>query len=339
MNEISSLINLSNLIYSHRHKYTVLINKPWVLISQIQRSGGSLLSQLLDGHPQLYVHPSELRIGYPTKDKYPAINLSDPPEIIFENLSEAKAINMHVKDGYSKYSPGMDNLADQPTYPFIFSIELQKSLFISLFNQIKPSTQRQVLDCYITAYFNSWIDYQGIYRDPTSVKYCAAFVARLACNLSNIDNFFKDYPDGKILTIVRDPVSWFASARKHLPNVYSNLVESIKLWNQSATSSIKIVDKYPNKSKLLIFEELLMQPQKTMKMVSDFIGIDFTETLLMPSFNGMRIKANTSFQAKSFGINKEPSDRRSYLDSKEIEAISDNYSKLYNEAVDVSKFI
>jgi hypothetical protein len=337
MNEISSLINLSKLIFDHRHKYTVLIKKPWVLISQIQRSGGTLLSQLLDGHHQLYVHPSELRIGYPTKDRYPAIDLTESPGGIFDKLSEAKAINMHIKDGYSKYSPGMENLSDQPTYPFIFSIELQKSLFISLFNQVKPISQRQVLDCYTTAYFNAWIDYQGLYRDPISVKYCAAFIARLACDVSNIDKFFNDYPDGKILTIVRDPISWFASARKHLPNVYRNLNESVTLWKQSASSSLNIIEKYPNKAKLLIFEELLMQPQKIMKMVSDFVGIEFTNTLLIPSFNGMMIKANSSFQAKSFGINKEPFDRRSYLESKEIEDISINCSELYNKAVSVSK--
>jgi hypothetical protein len=39
------------------------VTSPLVLISQIQRSGGSLLSQLLDGHPELDAHPHELKIG------------------------------------------------------------------------------------------------------------------------------------------------------------------------------------------------------------------------------------------------------------------------------------
>jgi hypothetical protein len=44
---------------------------PLLLISQLPRSGGSLFSQLLDGHPQLLVYPHEMRIGYPGKDTWP----------------------------------------------------------------------------------------------------------------------------------------------------------------------------------------------------------------------------------------------------------------------------
>ena len=38
---------------------------PLLMVSQIQRSGGSLMAQLFDGHPQLYAHPFEIQIGYP----------------------------------------------------------------------------------------------------------------------------------------------------------------------------------------------------------------------------------------------------------------------------------
>jgi hypothetical protein len=37
------------------------------LISQIQPSGGTPLSQLADSHPELDAHPHELKIGYPNK--------------------------------------------------------------------------------------------------------------------------------------------------------------------------------------------------------------------------------------------------------------------------------
>ena len=43
------------------------ITAPIALISQIQRSGGTLLSQLFDGHPEIYAHPDELKIGHPKK--------------------------------------------------------------------------------------------------------------------------------------------------------------------------------------------------------------------------------------------------------------------------------
>jgi hypothetical protein len=52
----------------------------FVLISQIQRSGESLLSQLLDGHPELDAHPHELKIGYPNKYTWSKLNLNDDPK-------------------------------------------------------------------------------------------------------------------------------------------------------------------------------------------------------------------------------------------------------------------
>ena len=51
-------------------KHVQPVTCPLVLISQIQRSGGSLLSQLFDGHPEVHAHPHELKIGYPKKDTW-----------------------------------------------------------------------------------------------------------------------------------------------------------------------------------------------------------------------------------------------------------------------------
>ena len=62
------------------------VTVPLVLISQIQRSGGTLLSQLFDGHPEIHAHPSELMIGYPTKNNWPKLDLNDKPEQWFDIL-------------------------------------------------------------------------------------------------------------------------------------------------------------------------------------------------------------------------------------------------------------
>jgi hypothetical protein len=63
----------NKLLLHHAHRfYLVYINpvtEPLVLISQIQRSGGSMLSKLIDGHPQLHVHPSELKLVFDEKTK------------------------------------------------------------------------------------------------------------------------------------------------------------------------------------------------------------------------------------------------------------------------------
>ena len=64
------------------------LTQPLVLITQIQRSGGTLLSQLLDGHPQVCAHPHELHIGKPMKWDWPMLNMRDSPETWFSCLYE-----------------------------------------------------------------------------------------------------------------------------------------------------------------------------------------------------------------------------------------------------------
>ena len=59
-----------------------------LLVSQIQRSGGSLMAQLFDGHPELYAHPFEIHIGYPNKWNYPELSSTDSPQKWFEYLYE-----------------------------------------------------------------------------------------------------------------------------------------------------------------------------------------------------------------------------------------------------------
>lgn len=61
-----------------RLEHLVEVTEPLVIISQIQRSGGTLLSQLFDGHPDCHAHPWELEIGYPHSRRWLPIELGSP---------------------------------------------------------------------------------------------------------------------------------------------------------------------------------------------------------------------------------------------------------------------
>src|SRR5688572_13947037 len=81
-----------DLLLQHRIKHLVRVDQPLCLVSQVQRSGGSLLSQLFDGHPALHAHPSELRIGYPrAKTDWPSAELLlGAPTNAFRRLHDEK---------------------------------------------------------------------------------------------------------------------------------------------------------------------------------------------------------------------------------------------------------
>ena len=76
-------------VFQARRAALVPIHQPLVLISQIQRSGGTLLNSLLDGHPQLHVHPWEIQVGHPDKYQWPRIDLDADVEAWVQVLSEA----------------------------------------------------------------------------------------------------------------------------------------------------------------------------------------------------------------------------------------------------------
>jgi len=57
-----------------RTDHVVRVREPMVLVSQIQRSGGTLLSRLFDGHPECHAHPYELKIGH--KARWPKLDLT-----------------------------------------------------------------------------------------------------------------------------------------------------------------------------------------------------------------------------------------------------------------------
>ena len=42
---------------------------------------------------------------------------------------------------------------------------LARRVFDRCAEQWKPSSQRDVLDCHLTAFFNGWLDYQGLYGE------------------------------------------------------------------------------------------------------------------------------------------------------------------------------
>jgi hypothetical protein len=58
---------------------------PFLLISQLPRSGGNLFSQLCDHHPQLLTHPFELRISA-QKTVWPEHDPTENPARLFARL-------------------------------------------------------------------------------------------------------------------------------------------------------------------------------------------------------------------------------------------------------------
>src|SRR5690606_23176471 len=140
-----------------REEYEPL-KAPLVLISQVQRSGGTLLSQLFDGHPQIAAHPDEFRIGHPTEEDWPPIDPALGADANFRILFAAKT-SRKVSRGYAKGNRGV------AVHPHFLIPRVQYGLFRHLFEKTSPKNAREVLDLYFTSYFNAWLNYAGVLGD------------------------------------------------------------------------------------------------------------------------------------------------------------------------------
>ena len=306
-----------------RLEHVVRIGVPMLLCSQIQRSGGTLFSRLFDGHPEVHAHPHELKIG--PKDRWPKLDL-DAPGTWFEALYEESAAG-HLLTGWSK--PGLKE-TDVDVFPFLFLPGIQERLFYACVGQRAIERQRDVLDCYFTAYFNAWVDNQNLYTGPK--KLLTSFATRTSLHAKSVERFFRDYPDGWLVTIVREPRAWYASASRHRAQ-YEDLEAAMELWRGSAVAAVDARQRYANRAIVLTYEELVRDTEGTMRRVAGQVGLTWDPILLVPTFNSRPVRANSSDPVQSYGVLADRAEAwRDVLDTTTAARVEELADDLYEQA-------
>jgi hypothetical protein len=305
-----------------RLRHVVEVREPVVLVSQIQRSAGTLLSQLLDGHPECHAHSQELQIGHPNIRDWPELDLS-APETWLEGLYEPKA-GERLRDGYSKAPEG-----NAEVFPFCFLPSLQRAIFDRCVAGREIRRDRDVLDCYFTSYFNAWLDNHNLYTGPK--RAVTAFAPGLGSRVANVERFFDAYPDGLLVALVRDPVGWYGSASAYKPSRYGSVEQAIPAWVESTEAALEAAARYGDRVALLTYRQLVERTEETMRALADRIGLSWSPVLLEPTFNGRPIRANSSFAVDRYGVLPERADgARSALEEATRARITELAGELYD---------
>ena len=66
-------------------------------------------------------------------------------------------------------------------------------------------------DIYFTSVFSAWLDHQRRY-DPK--RHITTFASMLFLSASNMARFRKGYPDGWLISVIREPLGWYASVKQ-----------------------------------------------------------------------------------------------------------------------------
>jgi len=297
-----------------RARHLVAVRQPLVLVSQVHRSGGTLLSRLLDGHPQLYAIPHELGPLLPSGP------VPLDPERAWELLYDSKLPNRLVR-GLRQQRSSLNR--DESRAELLLPPSLHRRLYDRVLRLEPPTRGRDMLDAYLTAYFNGWLNYRG--ELDSAKAWVAGFESELILYPRRLEQFRALYPDGRLISIVREPASWYASARLW-DERYAEIGPALAYWERSVRATEQFADL------VLDFDRLVGETETTMRAVAEFLDIQFDDALLRPTVNGTPFGANSSFESEGRGVVQATTGRGDLLrdsERREIERLArDTYERV-----------
>ena len=313
-----------------RREHVVPVDQPLALICQAPRSGGTLLARLFDGHPQCHAHPHELHIGDRRPHVWPELRLDEEPQAWFARLQEDKVRSLFDKGRRRIPLKVQADAAEDPSYPLILPPALQRRIFLDEVERRRPiSSERQILDCYMTSLFNGWLDNQNL--RGAEKRWVVAFSPRRAWG-DGLEKFFELYPDGRLISIIRDPLSWYTSAQGRDPE--ADLESLLEAWKRSAQEMQRAAGEYGPKVRIVRFDELLLDTPAAMRGLAEFLEIDYDDILATPTFNGYPVGANSSYVVSQTGVVSDPLERyRELLDADQQRLINEECKELYEQVL------
>ncbi len=301
----------------------VRVDQPLFLISQAQRSGGTLLLRLLDGHPECHVVPFQLR-GLDAAAKRPPASFREAWRVLWD-----PKLARRYEAGHRQRKHGV--LDDAEVFPFELEPERQRAIFEACAHAHAAPTLRDYYDCYFTSYFNGWRDYANLGGQK---RWVVGFEPAVARSLSRRTAVREIYPDGRVISVVRDPWSWYASARRWEPR-WADREAALEHWSSVARGTLKWRRKRGKRERevrVVTFETLLAHTEETMRRIASWLGIEYRRELTVPTFNGRPIRANTSFADVATEVSTRPLDRaQSELSPEDLDYIEARAGELYRQ--------
>lgn len=246
--------------------------------------GGNVTHRHLDGHPELLVYPFESQLGN-------------------RNFNDFLASVERVQYRYPEFPEGLtatevyEQIIDEEMKTFLrkrngskfkdADLKLDEKNRITDFNKLlgePPFSRKQVIEAFFRATFSAWENY---YVNPQSDMTYVGYSPAIGIDA---DRIVRDFPSVRIMHIVRNPFSAFRDTkRRPFPQPLSKYLITWNIYHSTVEMYAKM---HPQNVKIFRYEDLVENKENFMKSVANFIGVDFKETMLYPSWNGVEIKDN-----------------------------------------------
>lgn len=251
-----------------------------LMLGAMYENGGNTTHRLLDGHPQLHVYPFESQLGtrlvvdhfsstFPVKYRWPTFDLAATPEqdyrAIIDEEGKVRARTPHV----SKFRD----------HPMELDDDERMAIYARIVRERGRSRGGNVV-AFFEATFEAWKDCRRSGRERFYVGYSPILVVDAAKVLD-------DLPDAHFLHVVRNPWSAYADTKKRpvpLP------LETYMLdWTLNQHFALLYAERYPDRMHVLRIEDVLAAPEETLGQLCESLGLERSETLAQPSWNGQAL--------------------------------------------------
>lgn len=294
-----------------------------IFILGCHKSGTSLLKNLLDGHPELFAIPSETHffqysgywVDYALRRNLNITKTIEQQEI---GLYQFFLYENTIKDPYG--SGAMDG-------------RYNEEKFREFMNENKSVTQMQLFDNYIRAIHYS--------LTGTNISNETRIVEKSVENSDFAIQIKRWYPTARFIHIVRNPYATITAIRKMKDSKgYPFLGPIIKSLHNSLYSMYKNqmnIDNYM----IVKYEDLLTDPEPTMRNIAKHLDINFRESLLKPTLYGKKWKGNSTSNTEFSEITKSPINSwKNNITSIETEIVNKHLTpiiKMYNYDRELTK--
>lgn len=269
-----------------------------IFVTGNARSGTTLVTRLLDGHPSLLVFPIELKyfryLDRPTA--YPATKqstLSEPRDVIRAIVDSEYMRPFFGEPDKVGGRAEVIEAVRQAIDPTVFREELLRGDDVGGHREA------------IALFFEALLVAMGRDRAELETVRC---VEKTPMQAENVGELLEWFPDAQFIHVIRNPYAVLVSERKRTPAKAPKL--HIARWYKASIEHAKANARLgEDVYRVVRFEDVVSEPERTMRGVADFLGLTEHPILHTPTILGATWGGNSSTGAVKFeGVSKSAAD-------------------------------
>jgi hypothetical protein len=148
--------------------------------------------------------------------------------------------------------------------------------------QGKERTRANLVDAFFHATFEAWKNLKRTGKEKAYLGYSPVIGI-------DGDKMVKDFPDGHVIHVVRNPYSGYADTKKRPFPITLN--RYAWTWNIMQHMALQFADKFPKQFHIIRFEDIVENPKKAFTGLCKKLGLRYSSTCEYLSWNSTKLES------------------------------------------------